>query len=49
MTVWGRSTLDHKEAMVIGPLQEKVYAEVQDLEIAKGEHVGTKVREVLGS
>ena len=49
VTVWGRSPLDHDKALVIGPLPEIVYAEVQYLEIARAESVSNKVREVLGS
>ena len=47
VTVWGRDTMGPREAMRIGPLPERVYADVRDLQITDGEHVGTRVRASL--
>ena len=47
VTVWGLEYLDHKNAMIFGPLPEKKYARVKGLRVKSGEDMGVKVRDSL--
>ena len=47
VTVWGLEYLDHKNAMIFGPLPEKKDARVIGLRVKSDEDIGVKVRDSL--